>query len=501
MKMVQKSKVKNARVGVVILAAGKGTRMRSSLPKVLQEVGGQPLLFHVLNSVLKTASQAPIAIVIGHEKEQIQKKVLADERFKKMNLTWIHQEQQNGTGHAAKTVMDSEWGTQRVKSKEHVLVLPGDLPLIQNNLIEQMIQPLVRGTALRLLSCTMDDPTGYGRVVRRGKKGSVLRIVEQKDANAREKLIQEVATSIYLFNPSFLRAGLRQLNNKNASKEYYLTDLIAQAAKVKKKIESLAWETPQDLKGVNNPWELSQAGLLLNQRCLYEWSQKGVRFMDPASTWVESTVEFDSDVFVYPGAILKGNTKIESNVVIGPRVYLENTTVKKGSELKIGTVAYDSVVGSGAKVGPYAHLRPGTKVGNKVKIGNFVELKQSEVGEETSIAHLSYIGDAKVGSRVNIGCGFVTCNFDGQIRDGKRKHKTVIEDDVFMGSDCQTVAPVTVGKGAYVASGSTITKNVDSGDMAIARSRQVNKKGYAKRFRSQEKKVIQPKGEANLCVE
>jgi len=484
----------------MILAAGQGKRMRSNLPKVLHEIGGKPLLYHVLSAVGAAkqgvdVSQVPVAIVVGHQREAVEKFVQEDPVLSLMDITFVHQPEQRGTGHAARFAMDSEWGEQRVKEKAAVLVLPGDLPLISPSLIEQMSSPLGRGDALKLLTCDLPDPTGYGRVVRRGKQGSVMRIVEEKDATMREKAIREVALSIYLFDAAFLQVGLRKISNKNSQAEYYLTDLISQAAARRKKINVLKWADHEDLRGVNDPWELALAGRILNERVLRSWAMKGVLFVDPWTVRIDSSVILSEGVVLHPGVILTGTTEIAAGSELGPNVVLKNVQVGQGVKIKAGTVAEDSVIGAQTQVGPYAHLRPDSKVGSRAKIGNFVELKKAVIGDGSSVAHLSYLGDAEVGRNVNIGCGFVTCNYDGRVINGQRKHKTIIEDEVFMGSDCQAVAPVRIGKGAFVASGSTITRDVPSGDLAIARSKQVNKTGYAARFRPAPSTPKESKGE------
>lgn len=468
---------------VVILAAGQGKRMRSSLPKVLHPIGGKPLLFHVLDQVQKGAQDAPVAIVVGHGRDEVERSVLAEKKYSKMQITFIHQPHQRGTGDAMRCVLESSWGEKRLQEHAPLLVLPGDLPLIQENLISQMLQPLGRGVVLRLLTTELASPTGYGRVVRRGKQGVVLRIVEEKDATLLEKAIREVAASIYLFQSSFLKFGIERLSANNAQGELYLTDLIERAVKVKKKIDVLKWENPEDLRGVNDPWELSLAGKILNERIVRGWALQGVRFVDPQATWVEASVEFEEDVMVFPGVMLMGQTKIGQGALLGPRVLLRDVYVGRRAQIKAGTVAEKSVIGELAQVGPYAHLRPESEIGAQVKVGNFVELKKTRIGEKSSVAHLSYLGDAEVGCHVNIGCGFVTCNFDGRVIQGQRKHRTIIEDEVFLGSDCQTVAPVKIGKGAFIASGSTITEDVEPEALAIARSRQVNKPGYARKLR------------------
>jgi bifunctional UDP-N-acetylglucosamine pyrophosphorylase/glucosamine-1-phosphate N-acetyltransferase len=471
----------SSKTSVIILAAGLGKRMHSALPKVLVPVCGRPMLFNSLLQLQSVIPDAHVAIVVGHQKEKVIEQVRS-QGFQ-LKIDFIEQSEQKGTGHAVKCAMASEWGKRAVANKENVFVLSGDLPLLSADLVREMSEPLKRGTAMKLLTAILSDPTGYGRIVRKSKKGAVIRIVEQKDANAREKEIQEVGLSIYTFQAQFLASGVESLKNNNAQKEYYLTDLVQMASSKKREIETRIWENVDDVRGVNNPYELSQAGDVLNARIIRDFALNGVRFTSLSQCRVEPTVKISPDVSIGPGVVLEGATEIASGVVIGPNVILKNVKVAAGAEVKAGTYAEDSIIGENVKIGPYAHLRPDSVVGKNSKIGNFVELKKTTIGESTSVAHLSYLGDATVGSHVNIGCGFVTCNFDGRVIDGQRKHKTIIEDHVFVGSDCQTIAPVTLKKGSYVASGSTITDEVPEDALAIARSRQVNKPGYAKKLK------------------
>ena len=470
---------------IIILAAGLGKRMHSSLPKVLIPVCGRPMIFQILDRLAEVSPNSRVALVVGHQKERVMEEVMAQNYA--LQISFIEQSEQKGTGHAVKCAMESDWGRMAVERKETVLVLPGDLPLVTSALLKEMLEPLKRGSAMKLLSAILADPFGYGRIVRKGKKGSVLRIVEEKDATLREKLIQEVGVSIYSFQAQFLSNGVSALKNQNAQKEYYLTDLVGMAVSKKRTIETSVWDAPEDVRGVNNPYELALAADILNSRVIRDHAVNGVRFMDLSSCRIEPTVQIEKDVTIYPGVILEGKTRIGTGTVIGPHVYLKNMNVGSGCEIKAGTVGEDSIVGSEVKLGPYAHLRPESEVKSHAKIGNFVELKKSIIGEKTAISHLSYVGDAVVGARVNIGCGFVTCNYDGRVIEGSRKHKTVIEDDVFVGSDCQAVAPVTLKRGSFVASGSTITETVEEDSLAIARSRQVNKAGYAKKLRNSSK--------------
>jgi len=471
-------------IAVMVLAAGQGKRMQSALPKVLHEVAGRPLLHHILNQIFAASPEAHVAVIVGHGREQVIESIRKQESYQGRSIEFIAQLEQKGTGHAARCAIESAWGQEQVQKKRRVVILPGDLPLIPRALVEAISEGLGRGAVMKLLTCSLPDPTGYGRVVRRGKKGAVLRIVEEKDASPREKAISEVAASIYSFDSVFLAYSLKRLTTQNAQGEYYLTDLVSFAAASKKKIEVVSWSNPEDVRGVNDPWELAIAARMMNDRILKRHGRAGVKFQDLISTWVDDAVVLAPGVRVDSGAQLLGHTQIESGASIGPHVMIKNSQVGERAEIKAGSVIESSRVGREAKVGPYAHLRPESHLGEFSKIGNFVELKKTSVGAHTSIAHLSYAGDAEIGQRVNIGCGFVTCNFDGRVINGSRKHKTIIEDDVFMGSDCQTIAPVRVGKGAYVASGSTVSQDVEPDALAIARSRQVNKPGYAKRLRA-----------------
>lgn len=489
------------------MAAGLGKRMRSDLPKTLHEIAGKPLLFHIIDQVIqaeKSKHKPSISIVLGHGRERIESAVLAHPPYAELHrsglLSFAVQKDQKGTGDAVRSSMDTSFGENSIKTKSPILVLPGDCPLIPSALIEAMSLPLGKGTHLRLLTTELENPKGYGRILRKGKKGPVFRIVEEKDANAREKEIKEVNTSIYLFEPKFLKASLARLSNKNAQGEYYLTDLVAMAAKTanvkagksasgksasaKSAIDTLIWSQSEDLRGINDQLELTQAREIMNRRIVEGHARSGVQFTDLSSVWIDSSVLIEEGVAIAPGVILHGATSIGRHVAIGPHCQLKNAKIQSSVILKQGCVIDSSEVQEEAVLGPYAHLRPESIVGKKAKIGNFVELKKAIIGEKTAISHLSYLGDAEVGKNVNIGCGFITCNFDGRVINGSRKHKTVIEDDAFIGSDCQTVAPVKVGRGSFVASGSTITDDVPGDALAISRTRQITKLEYAKKLRS-----------------
>ncbi len=459
--------------------------MRSSLPKVLHDLAGKPLIFHVLNQARKVCPNAPIGVVVGHGRDQVEAYLKSEPLFKDLSVSFIHQAEQKGTGHAARCAMESQWGLERVKNKDPILVLPGDLPLISESLIRDMVGPLESQDALRVLTCRLSQPTGYGRILRSPDHQRILKIVEEKDASLQEKAIQEVATSIYFFDSQFLGRSLQGLSANNAQNEYYLTDLVSMASGGGLNVPSLLWKDVDQLRGVNDLWELAQAREILNEQYVKSWAIQGVQFLSPGSVRIETLVQLGAEVVIDAGVVLKGTTQIGDRCKVEAHSVLRDMRVDSDVTIKSGTVAEDSVIHSFAQVGPNAHLRPGTEIGARVKIGNFVELKKTKVGDGTSIAHLSYLGDAEVGARVNIGCGFVTCNFDGRVIDGQRKHKTIIEDDVFLGSACQAVAPVRIGKGSYVASGSTLTEDVEAGALAIARARQVNKIDYAKKLREE----------------
>jgi bifunctional UDP-N-acetylglucosamine pyrophosphorylase / glucosamine-1-phosphate N-acetyltransferase len=483
--MVKKKPAKSC--GIVILAAGKGTRLNSKVPKVLCPISGTPLIYNVLNSIYKALPDANVSVVVGYEAEQVKSSIQKHPWFEKMSLEFVFQKNQLGTGDAVKEALSSPWGEERLKEKAPLLVLSGDQPLITEALLSEMVQPLKKGQALRFLSFIPESADGYGRVVRQGRQ--VKKIVEDKDASIKEKEINEVASLIYFFESGFLKSSIGKIKSENAQSQFYLPDLVSLAIRQKKKAECIIWKETDDVVGINSNWDLMNANKILNQRNLKKWALNGVLFEDPSSTWIEQDVELAKGVLVSSNTHLKGRTVIGCGTSIGTGVTLSNVKVGNNCEIKQGTVAENSVIKTDAKVGPYAHLRPDSEVGVGAKIGNFVELKKAVIGAKTNISHLSYVGDAHVGCGVNIGCGFVTCNYDGRTIGGKRKHPTIIEDNVFMGSDCQVVAPIKIGKGAYVASGSTITEDVEADSLVIARSRQVAKPGYAQKFKLNSKEL------------
>ena len=453
--------------------------MKSDIPKVLMNAAGIPIVLRIVRQVQAALPDSPVAIVVGTARKQIEECLRLDSWIDWARIQFVDQLEPLGTGHAVRCALESSWTSENRCSD--YLILPGDTPLLTKELLVQMAKKLSPTHHCRMLSCELINPTGYGRVVHRGKK---LSIVEEKDASPEERLIREVVVSVYLFSKDFLTKALSLIRPTNAQKEYYLTSVFDSGiSRQESGIEVLGWKDSDDVRGVNNLWELGEASELLNLRVVKKWALEGVYFEDLKSVEIADEVTLEASVHISRGVILRGNTKIGRGTRVGSNVHLLDVIVGENVVLKTGTIAQDSIIGHSATLGPYAHLRPKCRVGNHVKIGNFVELKNTQVAENTSISHLSYLGDATVGKNVNIGCGFVTCNFDGRTINGKRKHETWIEDDVFLGSDCQAIAPIRIGKGSFVASGSTLTEDVEAGALAIARSRQIIKKGYAKKFK------------------
>lgn len=468
--------VKNENLDVIILAAGLGTRMKSATIKILHRAAGRPIIDYVLDLACEVSERPPIMIV-GHQRDAVKQAVGDRARF-------AIQEIQKGTGHAvlqAAEILENEGVADR-----NVLILSGDVPLTHPETLRRLIDEHGRSqNVLTLLTMKLDDPAMYGRIVR-DAGGAVTRIVEAEDATDEEKRIDEVNAGIYVFDGEHLFDNLRNLSTSNAQDEYYLTDLLAFLRKAGKRIGAVVASDPIEALGVNSRAELATVEGEIRRRVVAKLMKDGVTFRNPATVVIDSTVSIGNDSVVYPFVTIEGTTTIGSRCVVEPGVHLINVTVGDDVHLKTGTVAEDSVIESEAAVGPYAHLRPGTRLGRLVRIGNFVETKKAVFGEGAKASHLSYIGDAEIGADVNIGAGTITCNYDGV-----NKHKTVIEDGVFIGSDTQLVAPVRVGKGAYVGAGSTITKDVPAGALALSRAPQRIIEGWAarkKQERAKEKK-------------
>ncbi len=450
---------------MIILAAGLGTRMKSSTIKILHRAAGRPIIDYVIDLAADLSPNLPV-MVIGYQRDSVQKTVGERARY-------ALQEQQLGTGHAvlqAATLLEPA-------AAKRVLILSGDVPLTRIETLRGLIEEHERsGNALTLLTMKLAEPAMYGRIVRDPASDGVMRIVEAKDASDEEKRIHEVNAGIYVFEGAHLFDNLRNLGNANAQGEYYLTDLLATLRESGQRVGAVVISDPVEALGVNSRSELARVENEIQRRVVERLMSEGVTFRNPSTVVIDSTVSIGADTVVYPFVTLEGRTRIGEGCLVEPGVHLTNVSVGNDVHLKTGTVAEDAIIEDEASVGPYAHLRPGTKLGRHVKVGNFVETKKAVFGEGAKASHLSYIGDAEVGANVNIGAGTITCNYDGV-----QKHQTIIEDGAFIGSDSQLVAPVRIGRGAYVGAGSTITKDVPPDSLALSRTPQRIVDGWATR--------------------
>ena len=458
---------------VIILAAGLGTRMKSNTIKVLHRAAGRPIIDYVVDLAAALGDQPPV-VIVGHQREAVQQSVGERARF-------AVQAEQLGTGHA---VLQASQVLTNDLTNRRVLILSGDVPLTRAETLQKLLEEHERsGNALTLLTMKLEQPAMYGRIVR-DASGAVQRIVEAKDASAAEKKINEVNAGIYVFEGARFFDRLRGLSTNNAQGEYYLTDTLAILRAAGERVGAMIVDDPVEALGVNSRAELATVEAEIQRRVVDALMREGVTFRNPSTVVIDSTVTIARDTVVYPFVTIEGNTTIGERCVIEPGSHLINMTIGNDVHVKTGTVAEDSVIADNAAVGPYAHLRPGTRLGRKVKVGNFVETKKAVFGEGAKASHLSYIGDADIGADVNIGAGTITCNYDGV-----NKHKTVLEDGVFIGSDTQLVAPVKVGRGAYVGAGSTITKDVPADALALSRTPQKVIEGWATKRREELKKT------------
>ena len=461
-------------LSAIILAAGKGTRMKSSVPKVLHRVSGLPMLAYPVN-VLKELKAGNVVVVVGHGAGDVRR------AFGTSGAGFVLQKEQLGTGHA---VMCAMKGLKSVKGD--VLILSGDVPLLTVQTVKGLLKLHRAGgknrPALSLVTMILDDPKGYGRIVR-DEHGSVARIVEEKDCSVPQKGINEVNAGVYLAEADFLRANIQKLGNRNAQGEYYLPDLVELAAAAGRKVKALTHLDPNEVMGINNRVELAKANRLMRLRKAEELMCSGVTVMDPETAYIDSAVKVGTDTTIYPGVHITGDTVIGSGCVVEEGVRISGSVIGDCSVVKSHSIVEDSVLGKEVVVGPFARLRPGNSLSEGVRIGNFVELKKTSIGKGSKANHLSYLGDSVIGAGVNIGAGTITCNYDGY-----KKHTTVIEDGAFIGSDTQLVAPVTVGRGAYVGSGTTVTKDVPPGSLVLTRAGEKVVAGWAARKRKKGKK-------------
>jgi bifunctional UDP-N-acetylglucosamine pyrophosphorylase/glucosamine-1-phosphate N-acetyltransferase len=445
---------------VLILAAGKSTRMKSRYAKVLHRVGGRPLIEHVL-SVARNLSN-DISVVVGHSADQVKAAI--------SEVTFIDQKEQLGTGHAVLAAREKFSGYAG-----DVLVMPGDVPLIGTATLDAFVRfHREGGFRASVLTADIEDPRGYGRIVRRNNS-ELDSIVEHRDASPDVLKIREINSGVYVFNSPALFESLTKIRNDNVQREYYLTDVISILGSQKQKIGAFNVDSAEEVLGVNTRQELAAIDRVMRRRKCESLMADGVTIIDPQTVYIDAAVEIGPDTVVYPSVQIYGQTVIGEEATIHSFSRISNSKVGDRSVVLEGCIVVDSVIGEDVSIGPSAHLRMGTTIGNSAKVGNFVEIKKSALGTGTKSMHLAYLGDATIGKNVNIGAGVITCNYDGV-----NKHPTTIEDGAFVGTDSQLVAPVRVGRNAYVAAGSSITEDVPAESLAIGRGRQVNKEGWVK---------------------
>lgn len=446
------------KLGVVILAAGQGSRMRSNLPKVLHKLAGKSLLAHVVDTAEAVHSEHT-TVVYGHGGEQVKA------AFSQKKLEWCKQSEQLGTGHA---VMQAVPGLANVDS---VMVLYGDVPLIAEETLNRLLEA-AKETELALLTVTLENPTGYGRIVR-DVAGRVCKIVEQKDANATELMIKEVNTGIMAVNRACLERWLDRTNNNNAQGEYYLTDIIELAVSDGVDVAAVSPASEEEVMGVNDRVQLAHLERHYQRDQAEQLMRAGVTLADPNRFDLRGSLVTGRDVLIDINVVIEGDVELGDGVSIGPNCTLKNSKIAANTEILANCVIDDAEVGAASVIGPFARLRPGTRLAEKTKIGNFVEIKKADIGVGSKVNHLSYVGDATIGSNVNIGAGVITCNYDGA-----NKFRTIIGDDVFIGSDSQLVAPVEIGSGSTIGAGSTITRKTPAGKLSLSRSKQITIDGW-----------------------
>ena len=444
-------------MNIVILAAGQGKRMHSNLPKVLHPLAGKALVSHVIDCARRLSPQT-LCLVYGHGGDAVRSTLDAPD------LAWALQEPQLGTGHAVQQALP------HLKGDGTTLILYGDVPLIRTETLKTLVQ--AAHGALAILTVELADPTGYGRIVR-NEAGQVVRIVEQKDASAEERNIREINTGIMAMPTARLGEWLSRLSNNNAQKEYYLTDIVSMAVAEGLPIHTTHPKKEWEVVGVNNKVQLAELERVAQRDCAEQLMEQGVRLADPARLDVRGELTCGRDVFIDVNCVFEGKVELEEAVEVGPNCVIKNARIGAGTRLAAFTHIEDAIVGPDGQIGPFARLRPGTELGADVHIGNFVEIKKTKIAAHSKANHLAYLGDAIIGSRVNVGAGTITCNYDGA-----NKFQTIIEDDAFIGSDTQLVAPVTVGRGATLGAGTTLTKDAPPDTLTLSRAKQVSVTGW-----------------------
>jgi len=459
------------RIAIAVMAAGKGTRLKSKHPKVLHEIGGKPILAHVIATAQKVVPAADIFVIIGHEAERVREAVAAT------GVKFVLQAEQRGTGHALMVARKALTGY------DQVVVLSGDAPLITAETIKRLRDfHAAQKATMTLLSADLDNPYGYGRVIRKGGRAEVQAIVEEKSAAPQQKKIREINSGFYAFDAPALYEHIDRLSTANPHGEYYLTDLAAIFQRARKKVVAIKTEDAGEVLGTNTRAEMMMLDARLRLAKCRELLDAGVTIFYPHTCVIDSDVEVGPDTVIEPFVQLLGSTKIGADCRIRSYSIIGNSTVADHVTVKPGTIMEDSRVAAGAVIGPYSHLRSGSEVGEGAHLGNFVETKKIKLGKGSKANHLSYLGDAEIGDGVNIGAGTITCNYDGV-----NKHRTIIEDGVFIGSDSTLVAPIKIGRGAYVAAASCITEDVPADALALGRARQNVKEGWARQKRDARK--------------
>jgi bifunctional UDP-N-acetylglucosamine pyrophosphorylase/glucosamine-1-phosphate N-acetyltransferase len=459
-------------IAIAIMAAGKGTRLKSKRPKVLHEIGGKPILAHVIATAQKVVPPQDIFVIIGHEAERVREAVVGT------GVNFVLQAAQRGTGHALMVAREALFGTGRGSGNNYdqVIVLSGDAPLITAETIRKLSAfHTAQKATMTLLTADLDDPYGYGRVIHKGRRVEVQAIVEEKTATPQQKKIREINSGFYAFDTPALYEHVDRLSTENAHGEYYLTDMAGVFHRARKKVVAIKTLDAGEVLGTNTRAEMMVLDARLRLAKCRELLENGVTIFYPHTCVIDSDVQVGADTVIEPFVQLLGSTKIGADCRIRSYSVIGNSVIGDRVTVRPGTIIEDSRVGAGATLGPYSHLRPGSDIGEGAHVGNFVETKKIKLGRGSKAGHLTYLGDAEIGEGVNIGAGTITCNYDGV-----NKHKTVIEDGVFIGSDSTLVAPVKIGRGAYVAAASCITEDVPADALALGRSRQSVKEGWAR---------------------
>ncbi|QQE79404.1 bifunctional UDP-N-acetylglucosamine diphosphorylase/glucosamine-1-phosphate N-acetyltransferase GlmU [Alicyclobacillus sp. SO9] len=448
----------------VVLAAGLGTRMKSNKHKVLHEVAGKPMILHILDELQKLHLSQCI-VVVGQARESVMEAVGNRAEF-------AIQDEQLGTAHAVQTAVPL-----LSPDADSTLVLYGDAPLVRAETMEKLFSlQEQQNAAAVVLTAQVEDPTGLGRIVK-DSEGEIAKIVEEKDADPEERRISEINSGIYAFSTQDLISSLKSIGNQNVQAEYYLTDTVDILRRQQRKVLSHCVEDASEIASVNNRQQLAEVESLFRKKLNQHWMMEGVTMLHPETTYIDADVQLERDTVLYPGTYLQGTTKIGENCTIGPNSRLFDAIIERDSKIE-QSVVLESTVHSGVSVGPFAYIRPGSEIGSGAKVGDFVEIKKSKLGAGTKVSHLAYLGDAQIGANVNVGCGVITVNYDGE-----SKHQTLVGDNSFIGSNANLIAPVRIGDGAYVTAGSTITDDVPGDGFAIARARQTTKEDYVEQWK------------------